>query len=180
MQLVADFLNNCRIPLHNQQRESTNFRAIQQYFQLHNICKDLIDTDDINIGKVELLESKSGVEFIRLTRRCRVIDKHVSSSAGLTVDEMHCLSVLFSEHPASVKKLSELINVSSTRVSKILRDLEERGLVSRTLDSADHRKEHVVLTDSGAQVVEKILLKYTEIGSKLLANWRSELTSEFS
>ena len=125
-------------------------------------------------------EPRFGVDLLRLTRRCRGIDKYVSSRAELVVDEMHCLSVLYSEHPPSVKRLSELINVSSTRASKILKDLEDRELVSRTLDADDRRKEQVVLTESGEKVVLKIVGLYTEIGSELLTSWRSELAADFS
>jgi DNA-binding MarR family transcriptional regulator len=84
-------------------------------------------------------EPRLGTELIRLTRRCRSIDKHVSASAGLSIDEMHCLSSLFAESPSSVKTLSDLISVNPTRASKILRDLEERGLLSRTIDVSDRR-----------------------------------------
>jgi DNA-binding MarR family transcriptional regulator len=119
--------------------------------------------------------TRRGAELVRLARQCRGIDKHVSASLGLSVDEIHCLSVLFSEKPSSVKTLSDLITVSSTRASKILRDLEQRGFVSRTMDVADHRKEHVLLTANGAQVVEKILMLYNEIGIRFLGNGVSDL-----
>ena len=125
-------------------------------------------------------DPKFAVELLKLTRHCRGIDKYVSSRAALTIDEMHCLSVLFSDHPPSVKRLSELINVSSTRASKILKDLEMRGFVSRTLDTVDRRKENVILTESGAHVIQEILSLYDEVGSELLSTWRTELKSDFS
>ena len=125
-------------------------------------------------------EPRFGAELLRLTRRCRGIDKYVSSRAELTIDEMHCLSVLYSDHPPSVKRLSELINVSSTRASKILKDLEDREFVTRTLDADDRRKEQVVLTESGEKEVLKLVSLYTEIGSELLTSWRSELAADFS
>ncbi len=125
-------------------------------------------------------EPRFGVELLRLTRRCRGIDKYVSSRAELTIDEMHCLSVLYSDRPPSVKRLSELINVSSTRVSKILKDLEERELVTRMMDADDRRKEQVILTQSGVTTVQKIVSLYNEIGSELLTGWRSELANDFS
>ena len=115
-----------------------------------------------------------------MTRRCRGIDKHVSSRAELTIDEIHCLSVLFSDHPSSVKRLSELINVSSTRASKILKDLEQRGFVSRTLGTADRRMEQVILTELGAKTILKVLSLYSEVGGELLTSWRSELAADFS
>ncbi len=125
-------------------------------------------------------QPRFGVELLRLTRRCRGIDKYVSSHAELTIDEMHCLSVLFSDHPPSVKRLSELINVSSTRISKILKDLQDRDLVTRTLDAEDRRKEQIVLTEKGSEAVQRVLSLYTEVGSELLTSWRSELAADFS
>lgn len=134
----------------------------------------------MNIRCMQPVEPRFGSDLLRLTRRCRGIDKCASSQARIRVDEMHCLSVLYSDHPPSVKRLSELINVSSTRASKILKDLENRGLVTRTLDADDRRKEQVVLTESGEKAVEEIVGLYTEIGSELLTSWRTELAAEFS
>lgn len=129
---------------------------------------------------MEETEPRFGSDLLKLTRRCRGIDKYVSSRAQLTIDELHCLSVLFSERPASVKRLSELINVSTTRASKILKDLEQRGLVSRTPDADDRRKEQVLLTEAGSATVKRIISFYTEIGSELLTSWRQELAQDFS
>jgi DNA-binding MarR family transcriptional regulator len=135
---------------------------------------------DAVVSFMERTYTHFGVELLRLTRRCRGIDKHVSAAAGLSIDEMHCLSVLFSEKPPSVKTMSELINVTATRASKILRDLEERGLLSRTIDVSDHRKEHVILTDEGRQAAEKLLSLYSEIGSRMLGSPPSEFDSDVS
>ena len=93
---------------------------------------------------------------------------------------MHCLSALYSDRPASVRRLYELINVSPSRASKILTHLEKKGLVSRTMDAADHRRGQVTLTDAGERAVEKILSDFTEIGSQVLGTWRKELGTEFA
>lgn len=93
---------------------------------------------------------------------------------------MHCLCALFSERPPSVSRLSELINVSPTRASKILRDLEHGGLVSRSADAADRRREQVVLTESGVQAAVRILSLFQEVGSELLGGWGRELPTEFT
>jgi DNA-binding MarR family transcriptional regulator len=129
---------------------------------------------------VELPDSKLAVELLRLTRRCRGIDKYVSSSAGLMMDEMHCLCAIFSEHPPSVKRLSELISVNPTRASKILRGLERKGFVSRTMHTIDRRKEQVVLTETGTKAAEAILSMFAEVGRELLGSWRNEISTDFS
>lgn len=152
--------------------------AIVSLAQLLPLVEGFIPRE--RLYRMHSTEPRFGEELIRLTRRCRGIDKYVSSRAELTIDEMHCLSVLYTDHPPSVKRLSELINVSSTRASKILKDLEDSELVSRTLDADDRRKEVVVLTEGGLRAVQSIVSLYTEIGGELLTSWRTELASDFS
>ena len=129
---------------------------------------------------MEHRDSKFALELLRLTRRCRSIDKYLSASSGLSVDEMHCVIALFTERPSSVTRLSELINVSPTRASKILRALEQRGLVTRTLDPDDHRREVVILTTKGEKAVEGVFSLVAEVGSELLGNWHRESAPDFS
>lgn len=129
---------------------------------------------------MELTESKFALELLRLTRRCRSIDKYVSASSGLSVDEMHCVVALFTDRPSSVTRLSELINVTLTRASKILRSLEQRGLVTRTLDPGDHRRELVILTAQGIKAVTAVFSLVAEVGSELLGNWHRESGADFS
>jgi len=116
---------------------------------------------------MELSHSKMGAELLRQILRCKEIDKHLSESADLTVDEMHCLGVLYIERPMCAKTLSELLGLSATRTSKILLSLDRRGSVTRTMDSADHRKEQIMLTENGRKTAEMILSLYTEIGNRL-------------
>jgi DNA-binding MarR family transcriptional regulator len=127
-----------------------------------------------------LPDSKLAVELLRLTRRCRGIDKYVSSSAGMTIDEMHCLSALFADHPSSVTRLCELITVPPTRASKLLKGLEQRGFVTRTQHAADRRREEIVLTNSGTQAAQAILSLFAEVGTELLGPWRKEIAADFS
>ncbi len=129
---------------------------------------------------MDSLDSKSGIDLLKTTRRCRGIDKYVSSSVGLSIDEMHCLSALFTDRPQSVKRLSELISVSPTQTSKILKSLELQGYLSRRMDPDDRRKEQVVLTESGTRAVQEILSLFTEVGGQLSGTWHREGAVEYS
>lgn len=129
---------------------------------------------------MEFTDSKFALELLRLTRRCRGIDKYVAASSGLSVDEMHCVIALFTDRPSSVTRLSELINVTLTRASKILKSLEQSGLVTRTLDQEDHRREVVILTAEGVRAVEGVFSLVAEVGSELLGNWHRESAADFS
>jgi DNA-binding MarR family transcriptional regulator len=128
---------------------------------------------------VDSPDSKLAVELLRLTRRCRGIDKYVSSSAALTIDEMHFLSAIYFEHPPSVKSLTELVAIEPTRASKILKLLEQKGFVVRSIQPMDHRKEKLILTQQGVLVAQQILSMFAEVGSELLGSWRRDLSTEF-
>lgn len=93
---------------------------------------------------------------------------------------MHCLSALFTDRPPTVKRLSELISVSPTQTSKILKSLESESYLSRTMDPADRRKEQVVLTESGTKAVQEILSLFTEVGGQLSGTWQKEGAAEYS
>jgi DNA-binding MarR family transcriptional regulator len=93
---------------------------------------------------------------------------------------MHCLGALFCERPLSLKRLYDLINVSPSRASKILKHLEERGLVCRTMDSSDRRRGQVALTDLGATTVDDIMSHFSEVGGEFLGAWRRERGADFS
>ena len=111
----------------------------------------------------------TGAELLRLTLLCRKIDKQLATSASLSVDELHCLGVLYLERPSCVKKLNELLGHSATRTSKILRSLERRGYVVRSLHLMDRRMEQVTLTEEGQRAAESVLSVSSEAVRKLFA-----------
>jgi DNA-binding MarR family transcriptional regulator len=70
--------------------------------------------------------------------------------------------------------------VSATRASKVLKSLEQRGLVTRALDPADHRREQVFITDKGVQTVQSIFTLFTEAGTELFGGWQKDVSAGLS
>ena len=126
------------------------------------------------------VDSALGIDLLRLTLRSREIDKHFAEKLGLTIDEMHTLNLIYCEKPSCVKKLGEFLTVNATRISKILWSLERIGLVDRTIDVLDHRKEQLSLTEEGREVARKILSLYADMGNKLFGHWPHDMVSDFS
>jgi DNA-binding MarR family transcriptional regulator len=118
--------------------------------------------------------SLTGAELLELTLLCRKIDKQLASSTSLSVDELHCLSMLYLERPTCVKKLNELLGLSATRTSKILRTLERRGYVVRSLHLQDRRMEQVTLTEEGQRAAENVLSVSGETVRKLVVSHPEE------
>ena len=99
---------------------------------------------------------------------CRKADRLIACAIGMTVEEVHCLYALAATAPACVKVLSDSLGISAPRTSKVLRALERRGYVVRTLHSEDRRMEQILLTPSGRETAKKIMTLSRDVGEKLL------------
>jgi DNA-binding MarR family transcriptional regulator len=122
----------------------------------------------------------TAAELLRLTLLCRRIDRQLATSASLSVDELHCLGVLYLERPNCVKKLNELLGLTATRTSKILRSLEGRGFVIRSLHLVDRRMEQITLTEEGQRAAENVLSISSETVKKLFVSPREGAVADLS
>ena len=105
----------------------------------------------------ESCKSPAGVDVALLLLKCHQLEKGLAASAGLSVDEFHCLGQLYLHSPCCVKTPCELLEIHPTRASRLLNDLEERGYLTRTLGFADKRKELLTLTPTGVAAGKEIL-----------------------
>ncbi len=106
---------------------------------------------------MDAVDSIAGVEVARLLLQCHRLEKGLASSAGLSVDEFHCLSQLFVHAPCCVKALCELTGIHPTRASRLLSALERKGYLLRTLGVEDKRKESLTLTEAGMVLARHLL-----------------------
>lgn len=84
---------------------------------------------------------------IHLLRRLRREDE----AAGLSAPELSALSVLVFGGSRSVGELAEAEQVRAPTMSRLLGQLEGKGLVERTRDDADRRVIRVRATDAGVE-----------------------------
>lgn len=105
---------------------------------------------------------QSGADVSELVLRCHQFEKKAANSLGLTVEETHCLSQLYLHAPSRVSRLTELLGVSPTRMSRLLLTLERRGLISRRQSRTDGRVEQISLTENGMEVVTRLLAMSSE------------------
>jgi DNA-binding MarR family transcriptional regulator len=103
------------------------------------------------------LRPDQGIVLLRTTLKCHRIAKELAAEVNLSVNEMHCLMQLHFEKPDCVRKLTEVLGLRGTSISKLLRSLEERKFIERSLDTIDRRVERVVLTAEGFHVAEQVL-----------------------
>lgn len=94
-------------------------------------------------------------ELRRLVHGIRSASYSVERSCGVTGAQLFVLRELSLEPGASIRRLSERTLTDPSSVSVIVAHLEERGLVTRTLDEADRRKSALRLSSQGAQLLTR-------------------------
>jgi len=92
-----------------------------------------------------------------LTRRCRQIIDHEFHDAGLTeatwrpLLHLHILG-----NQSKQKDLAASVGIEGATLVRLLDTLVDKGLIQRTEDSSDRRKNLISLTQEGQSTVDKL------------------------
>lgn len=90
------------------------------------------------------------VVFSRLRRRLR----EVAGSEGLTPSQVSALTLIGKGGAATASALASAEGVRPQSMAATLAVLEQQGLIMRTPDPSDGRRQLVALTDAGRERVE--------------------------
>ena len=86
---------------------------------------------------------------IHLLRHVRTVD----SKSGLTASRLSALSVIVFGGPISISELAEAEQVRPPTISRLVKELEWEGLVSRQRDSQDRRITRIRATSKGRRLL---------------------------
>lgn len=78
-------------------------------------------------------------------------------SSGLRVPEWRVLACLHDSDGAMITQLARIALVEQSRLTRIIAQMEERGLVMRKNDPADGRRVRVFLSASGRTLTQKLV-----------------------
>jgi MarR family multiple antibiotic resistance transcriptional regulator len=88
---------------------------------------------------------------------------------GLNVIRTLVLGLIEREGVRHPGALADALELAPTAVSHILAELEERGLVARSLDPEDRRRVRIELTDEGRRVLGRATEAWNELNAGKLA-----------
>ena len=66
--------------------------------------------------------------------------------------------------------LSDILKLSRPSITRILNDLERRGLITRNIDSEDRRSVKIELTEEGIEAIEKANRRILSIAERLVVS----------
>jgi DNA-binding MarR family transcriptional regulator len=95
------------------------------------------------------LPSQLRLAVTRLARRLRQ-----ESAGDITLSQFSALATVERRGPLSLKALADVERVAPPSMTRIAGCLEDRGLVVRTVDTADRRVARLAITDSGRTLLD--------------------------
>ena len=86
-----------------------------------------------------------------------------STGEGLTPTQYSVLALVRNRGPLGLAELTELEGLNPTMVSRIIKVLDERGLIRRTPDPGDLRAARVEATTAGERVHDRVRAQRTKV-----------------
>lgn len=104
-----------------------------------------------------------------LQRAVHQFEANLERLYGICMNEGMTLCSLSKTGRLSCGELSDLLGLTPSNMSKVLRSVEEKELVRRELGTADKRQMYFSLTDRGRQLLASINCEKIEIPDLLTA-----------
>lgn len=102
-----------------------------------------------------------------IPRLARMLNE-TSTGADLTPTQYSVLSLVRVRGPVGLTELTELEGLNPTMLSRIVKALDEHGLIRRMQDPGDLRAARVEVTPEGARVHEQVRALRTQVMSDCL------------
>jgi DNA-binding MarR family transcriptional regulator len=118
---------------------------------------------------VELVARLRGV-ISRLARQLNA----TSTGEGLTPTQYSVLGLIRSRGPLGLAELTDLEGINPTMLSRIVRRLDDDGLIRKLPDPSDLRAVRVEVTPAGTDVHNRIRARRTSV----LSDWLEQLPEE--
>lgn len=93
---------------------------------------------------------------------------------GISQSRLDLLTILFEVDEISQTKLQKEVNIDHAAVTRHLKQLEEKGMVSRRKNPADNRYTFVRLTEEGRESIAAYQEEKQRFISKVLSGFNAE------
>ncbi len=97
-----------------------------------------------------------------IPRLARVLND-TSTGEDLTPTQYSVLALTRGRGPLGLTELTELEGLNPTMLSRVVKALDERGLIRRTPDPADQRAARVEATPAGERVHDRVRAQRTKV-----------------
>ena len=104
----------------------------------------------------------------KLLENCQEKQEYISRQMNLSVSEFKCMRAFRDDKVLSVKEIASRMNLTSSRLTRIIDGLVTKNLVSRDLNHQDRRFMDVALTAQGETITRRLNAEYVKIHLDIL------------
>jgi DNA-binding MarR family transcriptional regulator len=103
-----------------------------------------------------------------LLARCQAKEEWLAEQRGLFQAEFKCLRVFGSDKSLTCKEIANRMNLSQSRITRVIDGLEKKGYMNREIDQTDRRNIKVTLSRKGKILTTKLDREFTDIHFEIL------------
>ncbi len=103
-----------------------------------------------------------------LLANCQEKEVHLAELHGLTQAEFRCLRLFGTDESLNNKTIAERMNLSPSRLTRIIDGLVKKRYIRRNIDSNDRRNMRVNLSAKGIALVQQLNKAYVDIHEEIL------------
>ena len=103
-----------------------------------------------------------------LLANCQEKEVHLAELHGLTQAEFRCLRLFGTDESLNNKTIAERMNLSPSRLTRIIDGLVKKRYIRRNIDSNDRRNMRVDLSTKGKALVQQLNKAYVDIHEEIL------------
>ncbi len=104
----------------------------------------------------------------RLLANCQEKEARLAEQYGLTQAEFRCLRLFGTQESSNNKHIAEKMNLSPSRLTRIIDGLVQKNYMAREIDTEDRRNMRVTLSDQGVEIVSRLNKAYIGIHREIL------------
>ncbi len=103
-----------------------------------------------------------------LLQRCQEKEAWLAEEHGLFQAEFRCLRLFGSDESLNNKQLAKRMNLSESRLTRIIDGLEKSGYMQREVDQKDRRNMRIFLSRRGKILTNKLNRAFIDLHSEIL------------
>ena len=103
-----------------------------------------------------------------LLARCQEKEAHLAEQHNLLEAELKCLRLIGPEESLNNQDIAERMDLSPSRLTRIIDGLVRKGYIDREIDKEDRRNMKISLSNKGENLVKKINNAFIEIHKDIL------------
>ena len=113
-----------------------------------------------------------------LSRKIQQDLKDVVSPFGINVGEEPYFMTLVNEDGLTQDELTKRVMVDKAATTRAVKSLEEKGFITRKIDSADKRSKRMYLTSKGKEIAEPLRAALWAYNNSLTDGWTDKQYEE--